>query len=280
MLSNQQVLSGRMMTAMNWERYPNYPLLLLGCFVLVGWRQRALRRTGLRVLTPAVAVAILAVCDLTWAQRRVFQAFRAVNERSAAMKLGLERAGGADPRRTRLVLDEPGLAPLLQFRMEEKLDCQVDYNRAIGRVARLSEPNGNWGLRSSFKERLYGQFVRTGRSPGEVSRILAEEAEQGAGFFLSFLFSLRDCWYPMTDDRLVRREVIRTMLPAIVRDYSDTLLSGRGTSEPAIRLTGKGPEGRFPPLGIHERLLASATVGSETVHAILQTSGSVRGAPQ
>jgi hypothetical protein len=112
--------------------------------------------------------------------------------------------------RDALVLANPALAPLLEFRMRGSLPCQIDYTELFERrVPSMAVIGGDWGVRSSFKGRLFEYFARLGRSPKEVATLLSSEVNQRAGFYLGFLFSMKDYWYPLTDDRHVRQEELR-----------------------------------------------------------------------
>ena len=233
LLTNQQILTGWMISARSWEQYVNYPLLLLGGALWISdGNARALQAPDRRARVLAASLLALTVSVLVAAQLRVFSLFRDVNLKTFAMQQALEGIRGVDPRRMKLVLEEPELAPLLEFRMKGRLRCLIDYTDITRRIAPLAESEGNWGLRSPFKERLFEYFARVGRSPADVRSILSEEADRRSGFFSAFLFSLMDQWYPLTDDRKVREREIRAILPEIVQGYAVYLAADqrRGTS--------------------------------------------------
>lgn len=269
-LTNQQVLTGWMVSARSWEQYVNYSLLLLGCLLWISdGSGRALQAPDRRARILAASLLAFTTIVLVAAQVRVFHLFRDLNLKTLAMKQALEGIRGMDPRRTKLVLEEPELAALLELRMKGRLRCLIDYTDISRRIAPLAESEGNWGLRSPFKERLFEYFARVGHSPTEVQRILSEEAGRRYGFFSAFLFSLMDQWYPLTDDRKVREREIRAILPEIVEGYADYLATDQEAwHEPAVLLTTHASA--FP----NERLLAQATVGrpphAVTLYALLQ----------
>jgi hypothetical protein len=259
-----------MVSARSWEQYVNYSLLLLGFLLWISdGSGRALQAPDRRARVLATSLLALITIVLVAAQVRVFHLFRDVNLKTLAMKQALEGISELDPRRTKLVLEEPELAPLLEFRMKGRLRSLIDYTDISRRIAPLAERDGNWGLRSPFKERLFEYFARIGHSPAEVQRILSEEAARRSGFFSAFLFSLMDQWYPLTDDRKVREQEIRAILPEIVRGYTGYLATDHEAwDEPAVLLTTHASA--FPD----ERLLAQATVGrpphTVTLYALLQ----------
>lgn len=270
LLTNQQVLTGWMVSARSWEQYVNYTLLILGCLLWISdGNARVLEAPDRRVRVLATSLLALITFVLVVAQVRVFHLFRDVNLKTLAMKQALEGISGVDPWRTKLVLEEPELAALLEFRMKGRLRSLIDYTDISRRIAPLAERDGNWGIRSPFKERLFEYFARVRHSPAEVQRILSEEAARRYGFFSAFLFSLMDQWYPLTDDRKVREREIRAILPEIVRGYTGYLATDHEAwDEPAVLLTTHAYA--FP----NERLLAQATVGQPphavTLYALLQ----------
>jgi hypothetical protein len=284
-LTNQQLLTGWMVSARDWERYVNYPLVLVGLTLLgVGPADRGQPR---RYWQWAAAGALLLVAFLlVRAQLRVFAAFLPENQASLAMKRALERVRDPALRQARLVLTEPLLAPLLQVRAEKRLDCLIDYTQLLeGRVGRMTEEGGAWGLRSPFRDRLFEFFARTGRDPGEAGRLLrlstlrleAGTKQAQSGLLLGQLFNLRDYWHPITDGRGGSQPEIRSMLPKIAEAYERYLATGAGSwSEPALLLTTQPPAGRVGPERFQETLLAQATAGSGaqaavTAYVLVQT---------
>jgi hypothetical protein len=276
-LTNQQIVTGWMVSTKEWERYVDYSLVVLGLILCASvWKEAVFRTPSVRVRSAAGLLFAVVVYVLVRGQLRVLRNFVVLNRASLAMESAVEQARRAIAGGARLLLDEPALAPLLQVRANRRLPCQLDYTEVFVRpIPVMSDPNGAWGARSPFKERLFEYFARTGRSPADVARLLDQEAEQRSGFFLGFLFSLKDSWYPLTDDRDVRQKEIRVALPDIVRDYARYLGSSpEAWKESVIRLTS-APKAGSGTNRWDERELAHATFGTGAdavrVYALLQT---------
>lgn len=284
-LTNQQIVSGWMLSARQWEFYSNYPLLLFGSLLWISASRAHVLQTprrSVRVLGVVLLAIVLGV--LLRGQLRVFGFFQDVNLKTVAMKRALEQVREVDPLRTTLVLDEPDLAPLLQFRRNGRLPCLLDFTDTIRRIPVMAVEGGAWGVRSPLRERLFEYFARTGRTQDQVSRILSQEADARSGFFLAFLFSHVDHWYPVTDDRGVRQAEIRAMIPEIVREYEAYVSSGRENwRQPALRLTTAADPRRVAGRCWRERVVARATIGGVsgevTVRAFLQTYDPSLGPP-
>jgi hypothetical protein len=275
-LTNQQIVTGWMISGRDWERYANYPLLVLGAalLALAADPSGAIPR---RILPVATAAALVAGGILVGAQLRVFNAALPSNLTSVAMKRALEASEVGEPGPVKLVLAEPSLAPLLQLRVRRRLDCLLDYTRFFEKlISPLAEEGGRWGPRSPFRDRLFEHFARTGRRPLKVKRILLAELDQRTIFFLAFLFSMRDYSYAVSDDRAGREDEIRDLVPAIVEDYAAFLAAGgRWGTEPALVLTSQPPEAGSGLGPWQESVLAQGTSGqgarAVTVYAVLQT---------
>lgn len=90
-LTNQQVLTGRMVLTSTWERYVDYPLVFLGAAIVAAWLLRA-AGVGLPALyAGAGAALVLLGSSLLQAQDRVFQQeYLVANLESVAMRRAVE----------------------------------------------------------------------------------------------------------------------------------------------------------------------------------------------
>ena len=275
-LTNQQILTGRMISTRDWERYADYPLVFLGMIALGAWwlRRAKVRLTTLYALAGGGLMA--AGHGLVTAQDRVFEEqFLVANLKSVAMKRAVESVEARGYRGDLLVLEDPELAALLQVRLHRRADILVDGAEILAaQIDPLEKTGGEWGRRSRFKRPLFEYFARMGRTPARVSRILQQEVESGAGTSLWFLFDPRDWWTPFTDGRRARPHEVRALLAGISEDYEQYLEAGDPCwAEPAIVLTRQSPAERST-LRWKETFLVEATVGTESpimnVHALLQ----------
>jgi len=284
-LTNQQLVTGRMISTRDWERYVDYSFVVIGAAILgAAWLRRA--RVRPRVLYALGGAGLLAGGHaLLVAQDRVFEEeFLFTNLKSMAMKkaVGELRARGLEG--GLLVLEEPELLPLLELRLDRRVASLLDITHAYDEPADpLNVVGGRWGARSALKRRLFEYFARRPRAPGRVARILQEEADSGAGFFLSFLFHGRDWWRPASDGRAVQPERIGSLLPGIREDFEAYLEAGDPCwSRPAVVLTRESPAARGMERW-NEVLVAEATVGTDqplmNVHALLQTAAAAPPAP-
>lgn len=275
-LTNQQLLTGHMITAQYWERYVDYPLVLLGVALTAA---TALRGRGVRVeVLYALAGAWLVAAGalLVRAQDRIFEEeFLVANLKSVAASRVLalvEAQGLLDPM---VLLEDPDLDLLVEARAERRIDHILDVNRVFeAPIEPLARERGRWGSRSPFARDVFEYFARRPRTPPAVERLLAAEADVGAGTFLRFFFDARDFWTTITDGRRARLDEVRVQVPAIRQAYEAYLATGDPCwSRPVVVLTRQGAAERANPRW-KERLLAEATVGRErplmNMHAYLQ----------
>lgn len=275
-VTNQQVLSGWMISTRDWERSADYPLAVLGSIAIGAWW---LRRSGVQ-MTRLYALAggglLAGVCLLVTAQDGAFEEFLVWNLKSVAMKRAVESVEVREHQGAPLVLQDPELAPLLQARLNRHANILVDVTETFVRpVDSLEKAGGRWGRRSRFKRELFEYFARMGRKPARVVRTM-QEVEQWPGGALFFLFDLKDWWPPFTDGRRTRSEEIRALLPEISQDYERYLEVGDPCwAQSAIVLTRQSPAERRTGRW-NETFLVEATVGTEgaimNTHALLQTS--------
>ncbi|HYN02435.1 MAG TPA: hypothetical protein VE359_08320 [Vicinamibacteria bacterium] len=278
-VTNQQVLSGWMISTRDWERAANYPLVFLGSIAIgAGWLRRS--RMHLTTLYALAGGGLLAGCLLlVTAQDRVFEEYLVKNLKSVALKRAVEAAEVRAHPEALLVLQDPELAFLLQARLNRPANILVDgANVFVRQVDPLEKAGGEWGRRSRFKRELFEYLARMGRTPARFARTLQEGVETGSGESLFFLFDLKDWWPPYTDGRRTRPEEIRAHLPEISQDYERYLEAGDPCwAQPAIVLTRQSPAERGTGRW-NETFLVEATVGTESpimnAHALLQTSTS------
>ena len=90
-VTNQQVLSGRMISTRDWERYADYPLVFLGTIAIGAWWLRRARVQLTTLYALAGAGLLAGGYVLVTAQDRVFEEeFLVANLKSVAMKRAVE----------------------------------------------------------------------------------------------------------------------------------------------------------------------------------------------
>jgi hypothetical protein len=223
---NQQLLTGRMISARDWERYVNYPLIVCGFAVMA----LGARRDG-RFARLARAAVITGLLSIAWilidAQRSAYDAFWTDNAYSLAAVRALRAASAVRSDIGLVALDRPQLGPLVDLRAGRLLPLSIDYTDVfLNRLPEITAGNVGGSL-SLVRPRLFRHLAVVAMSPGEFGRILRSEAASRSGWYLGFLFSLQDYWYPETDDRLVRSAEILESLPGVLAEYSAFLRKPR-----------------------------------------------------
>lgn len=219
-LLNQQLVTGIMVSTRDWERYANYPLLMLSAI----WLLRSLAPTepaGHRFMRhlPAVCVALV-VWTVLPAARDTYQQWYGTNDESLAIARALEKVP-AQYQALPIVLEKVGLATLIQTRLDRGEYIGAYAGLFFNPVPDLRERPLKQHLDAlSQKHQLYEYLFRTGVTPARLERALQAEASARSGYHLAFFFSFADHWYPATDNRRVREREIREAIPLIVEEYS------------------------------------------------------------
>lgn len=226
MLLNQQVLTGVMVSARDWERYACYPLLVCGCTLLategrsarsvpVAWWLQFAFDAG------TTAAVILVGWTVIAAQGRTFDMWLRTNQKSVAIVNALRKVEVEPGRSLLLVLDEPGLAPLVAVRRGGLRESLLDHTDTfLTRVPRLARRA--FAL-TALSEPLFEYWRRAHVSPARANDILDAEIAARNGTALAFLFHQCDYWYPCSDSRDLPIESVRSHVPAIVRAYAESL---------------------------------------------------------
>jgi hypothetical protein len=273
-LTNQQLLTGHMITAQFWERYVDYPLVFLGAALTAtaALRNRAVPVEALYAL--AGAWLVLSGALLVRAQDRVFEEeFLTANLKSVAAHRALalvEAQGVHDPT---LLFEDPDLDLFVAARTERRISHLLDLTRVFERpIEPLERKNGQWGPRSPFAREAFEYFARRPRTANAVQRLLTGEADTST--YMRFFFDPRDFWTTITDGRRAHLDEVRAQVPAIRRAYEAYLEAGDPCwSRPVVVVTRQSAAERANPRW-KERLLAEATVGRErplmNMHAYLQ----------
>jgi hypothetical protein len=261
-LTNQQLVTGRMVLSSTWERYVDYPLVFQGAAIVVAWLLRE-RAALTRVYAFAGAALVLAGLLLVRAQDRLFQhEYLVVNLESVAMRRAVEAVEARGVRGVTWLLADPARSLMLQARLGRRIDHFLDItNLFLTPVDSLSNPEGAWALRSPHLREVFEYLARRPRTPGALARQLRQEADGGAGDVLRFLFDYRDFWAPMTDGRRTRTDEVRAKIPEISDAFARYLETGDPCwSRPVVVLTRQGAADRGSARW-DELALVEATVG-------------------
>jgi hypothetical protein len=225
-LLNQQVLTGVMVSARDWERYACYPLLVCGCALLASETLSARRDQmpwwlHLSFDTVTATAVMLIGWTLVAAQGRAYDMWLRTNQNSVAIVNALRNIEVELGRPLLLVLDEPGLAPLVAVRRGGQRESLLDHTDTfLTRVPRLER--STFAL-TALSEPLFEYWRRGHVSPARAAEILDAEIAARNGTALPFLFHQCDYWYPCSDSRDLQLEGIRSHVPAIVQAYAESL---------------------------------------------------------
>ncbi len=276
-LTNQQVVTGRMISTRDWERSVDYTLVFLGATLTAVWLIRQ-ARVRLHVLYAFAGAALLAgSVALLEAQDRVFEKeFLVANLKSLALERAVEKVESGGIRVARWWIEEPELDLQLQVRLERRISHLLDITEVFSRpLDPLEKPAGRWGPRSPFKREVFEYFARKPRTAASVARILRGEAGMGGSVFLPYLFALDDFWTPMTDGRRTRRAEVDAHVPELAQEFGEYLETADPCwSRPIVILTRDSLAERTHPRWA-ESFLGEVTVGRDAplmnMHAYLQT---------
>jgi hypothetical protein len=283
-LTNQQLVTGRMVLSSTWERYVDYPLVFLGAAVVAAWLLRG-RASLPRLYAFAGAGLLLVALLLLRAQDRLFQhEYLVVNLESVAMRRAVEAVEARGVREATWLLTQPARSLMLQARLGRRIDHFLDVTSLfLTPVDSLSRSDGAWGLRSPHRREVFEYLARRPRTPGALARQLRQEAEGGAGDVLRFLFDYRDFWAPMTDGRRTRTDEVRANIPEISDAFGLYLEAGDPCwDRPVVVLTRQAAADRVSGRWLEEPLVEATVGGAQPImnmNAYLQTLRGRPGAP-
>lgn len=221
-ISNQQVVTGVMVSARDWERTSSYPILVFGIVIAISLtgKLRAPGWAGGRWAIAGVSCLIAAI--LLRAQFLVVDAWMPVNAASLATSRGIAQLPPLD-REASVLLENAGLGPLVQLRQGASVDVVLDfYQVGIYLVPNLA-PDATIAPPSPYEEMVFEYWLRSGISPEEAEAALSTEVARRAGLFSYYLFSFRDGWYPSTDGRATRAIELQRSIGPIVERYTQFL---------------------------------------------------------
>jgi hypothetical protein len=260
-LGNQQLVTGIMVSARDWERNINYQFLLLG---LVLSLHPIVANRDARATRALRSVAVLATLwiafEVVRAQTVTYRLWLPQNLAGVAMKRAVAAAGSALPATTRLLLEPPQLAPQLRVRTGDRFACVLDFTGLFLRPVPPLDARG--GIPASpYADDLFEHWWRTGTTPAEAESVLRAEASERSGYFLGFLFNVQDYWYPGTDNRKVRQTDILGTIPQIIARYRACERCDGLAAQDVGFLTSQAPAAVRSPAGLTNRLLSTGRAG-------------------
>lgn len=280
-VTNQQLVTGRMVSSRDWERSLDYPLVFVGA-AIVGASLVRRWRVSERILYAMLGAGVLAtVQSLVGAQQALFEEeYLARNLESVALQRAVEAVEARGVRPAVWILQKPELSLLLEVRLQRPFPHLLEAGEVFTHpVPSMSRPGGAWGARSRFARPLFEYFARESRTPAAVERLLAREADAGGGTFLTFLFALDEWWASMTDGRATQGRAVRTHLPDVREAYARYLQDEDACwARSAVVLTREGAADRARGRWT-EAFLLEATVGPREAPPLMNMNAYLQAPP-
>lgn len=219
LLGNQQIVSGVMISARDWERTVSYPLLAFGALVALALVVEPTEFTRRRIAIAATLLALGCGVIVLRAQMRAFQFWKPFNIESIAILRALKSVDPAVLASSRLTFENAGISQSIQVRMNDTVNVPLTFYQ----VAMNFIPNMNADAKSANPSRyealVFEHWVRTGVGPEQADQILRTEIAQRSGTFTNYLFGFRDAWYPASDNRAVRPQELERSVGGIIQRY-------------------------------------------------------------
>ena len=233
-IANQQLVTGIMVSARDWERYTNYPLVIFALACLVASVKRRQCAAWRKLPDPFlrvgawIAIVYVGVQLFGW-QRDVFSTWATVNAEAQAIADALDGLSGRSSEYP-VALESTGLVPLVRLLTDDDHDFVLDYTRLFTEpVAGFAEEAAGARV-SPHRAELFASAYHLGWTPARLEEQLRSELEGDVGgFYAHFVFALADVWPPVTDSRRLRTDEALERLPSITAAYSEYL--GRRTEE-------------------------------------------------
>jgi hypothetical protein len=218
LLSNQQIVSGVMISARDWERNVSYPLLVFGAATMISLVRRSAQAQPSRFTKIAWVGSVLCILIVVRAQSVAFRMWEPRNIESIAIVRALKAADPALVAGSRLTFSDVGISQFIQVRMKDTVNVPLSFYKVamnfipnMSSIATQAEP-------CPYESLVFEFWLRTGVSPEQAENLLRTEIAQRAGIFTNYLFSFRDAWYPASDNRALRQvELERSVGPVIAR---------------------------------------------------------------
>jgi hypothetical protein len=250
LLSNQQIVTGVMFSARDWERTVSYPVLVFGIVAALSVivPLQAKRPRLLSFLCWACSALIVLV--VLRAQHSSFRFWESYNLESIAIIRALKAVDPGALDRASLVFEDAGIAPLVQVRAKKRLNVALTFYQAAMNFVPNMAPEAKRASPSPYEDSVFEHWLRIGISPEKAEQLLYSEVRQRAGLYLNHLFSFRDAWYPASDNRAVRQQEVERSIEPIIGSYRNYLMSQihRDFDRPALLASAQSPaELRSPP---------------------------------
>jgi hypothetical protein len=271
-ISNQQIISGVMISARDWERNVSYPLLAFGVVAAASviWRRFELRFSA--GMIGAICLGCFVI--LLRAQWITFRLWEPINLESIAIVRALNSTDPALVHRARLTFEDAGISQLVQVRMNDSIDAPLSFYKVGMNLIPVMAPGATEAGVSPYENLVFEHWLRTNVSEADAERLLRTEIQQGVGTFTNYLFAFRDAWYPASDNRAVRRAELERSVRSIIGRYAVFLgpeNRRRLTAEPALLISPRAPAQLPSSPWIRNDAIGSAGVHGVTAYIYRQS---------
>ena len=238
-LLNHQVVTNIMVTTKDYELNINYILLVVGFFSLLKLGAHSLFFFLSRPFVGVCSASLLAIL-IFLGLKNTYHGWRYHNEVSLKYLslINQYRVGDEEI----LLKEAPEVAPLVELRNGSSLNFSLNFNDAQNSetlVKDMISPDVPPEGREIHQEKVFRYFARLGYAPAQFGEILQKEISRGKGyFFLPFLFSIKDTWYPLTEARLVKKEWVLSQIVELEGEY-ETFRKRSPVASPALILAQK-----------------------------------------
>jgi hypothetical protein len=231
-LTNQQILTGLLVSVRDWERNIDLPLVVVATGVLISYT-----RWRPSWQNPAIVLATIVVTGfVATSSSRTYKLWLPDNLKSLAIARAVTAADASLDRDTLLVFDQPEYAPFVEARLGRPLHVLLNYTD----ISKHPIPQTPGFRPTLLADSLFEYWRQTEVTPEMAKNILEGETRQRGGYYSGFLFSLCDHWYPCTDGRDVKTEKIVAALPSVIDSYAAFLTKSTPPGKFAF-VTSKSP---------------------------------------
>lgn len=275
LLSNQQIVTGLMISARDWERSISYSLLVFGLVTAASLicPSRVLQSDKSALIAWIAAAGCMLI--VSRAQFTAFHMWEKTNLESIAIVRALE---AVEPRLltgANLTFADAGISQLIQVRMNDRVNVPLTFYKVATRLVPNMAPDARLADRSPYEDLVFEHWFRTGTSPEQAEDVLRSEIRHRAGTFVNYLFSLRDASYPASDNRAVRQVELEKSVGPIIARYRDYLRPENRRDvlgRPGLLISMESPTELSANSWIRNRFVASGEAHGMTAYVYRQNA--------
>ncbi len=245
-LLNQQIVTGIMTSARDWERYSCYVLVIFGCCHLQSMKHFFQRVIEKRKFMPVLILGMFFFV-LIRGQFRNHGEFGPYNRLSVAQwRVIQDVVAKTGTRDFRVLIDNQYFGePLLQVRSYNTLEFTHSYTELLGSpILGITLADSAPAGRSHHQEKAFESLAREGISPGQLLSQMRDDIKFNQPFHrLIAFFALKDCYRYYTDDRGISNLVLLKQIDEIVADYKEYLQTGHASwNSPVVYVSAVKPD--------------------------------------